>query len=325
MSNVPAKRSTDNPPLRSFSSLYPSRETWTKRVRENLCQLLSPARLTPTLANGAPIHLVKIERRGRTGRAQSASLLAHVSAIAAILLLAAQGRRNATSVRPGKATEPGHLGVRSIPILDRRLFGRPSDGSGSGGGLNPIPATRGELPPRSSVQIVPPWQPQNSRPRFVANATLLDPEAAPLTNVPFAELGLPWMKDYTNSAGPGGPHGYGSTPGRTLGDGEKGPAGRGSGPSPYRPGLTQPMCQYCPDPTYSDEARKAKLQGSVTLEVLVDADGRTAHIRVARGLGFGLDEKAEEAVRAWHFVPARDAAGRGVPAWVTIEVTFHLF
>jgi len=85
------------------------------------------------------------------------------------------------------------------------------------------------------------------------------------------------------------------------------------------------MCQYCPDPTYSDEARKAKLQGSVTLEVLVDADGRTAHIRVARGLGFGLDEKAEEAVRAWHFVPARDAAGRGVPAWVTIEVTFHLF
>src|SRR3989441_10288236 len=194
MSNVPAKRSTDNPPLRSFSSLNPSRETWTKRVRENLRQLLVPARLTPAPANGAPIHLLKIERRGRTGRAQSASLLAHVSAIAAILLLAAQGQRNAPSVRPGKATEPGHLGVLSIPILDRRLFGRPSDGSGSGGGLHPNSAPRGEVPPRSSVQIVPPLQPQNSRPRFVANATFLDPEGAPATKGSFPQIGVAGIK-----------------------------------------------------------------------------------------------------------------------------------
>jgi outer membrane biosynthesis protein TonB len=39
----------------------------------------------------------------------------------------------------------------------------------------------------------------------------------------------------------------------------------------------------------------------------------------------GLDERAEQAIRGWKFVPAHDAARRPVPAWVTVEAVFRLF
>jgi hypothetical protein len=48
-------------------------------------------------------------------------------------------------------------------------------------------------------------------------------------------------------------------------------------------------------------------------------------IRVVRGPGYGLEERAEETVPGWKFRPARDAANRTVPAWVIIEAVFRLF
>jgi len=85
------------------------------------------------------------------------------------------------------------------------------------------------------------------------------------------------------------------------------------------------MCRICPDPLYSDEARKAKMQGHITLRVLVGADGRAREIQVVHGLGMGLDENAIGAVRSWQFVAAKDAARRPVASWITIETVFRLF
>jgi protein TonB len=89
--------------------------------------------------------------------------------------------------------------------------------------------------------------------------------------------------------------------------------------------LSPPKCAYCPDPQYSDEAREAKLQGAVTLLVLVGADGRASQIRIVRGIGLGLDDRAVQAIRSWKFVPALDASRRAVRAWVTVEAVFRLF
>ena len=74
-----------------------------------------------------------------------------------------------------------------------------------------------------------------------------------------------------------------------------------------------PTCDYCPYPVYTDEARHVKVQGTVTLRVLVGTDGRASQIRVVRGLGYGLEERAEQTVRGWKFKPAIDAARRPVP------------
>ena len=82
------------------------------------------------------------------------------------------------------------------------------------------------------------------------------------------------------------------------------------------------VCLRCPDPLYSDEARKAKMQGQVTMRVLVGLDGRAGDIQ----LTLGLDENAVRVVvRGWQFVPAKDAARRPVATWITIETVFRLF
>ena len=85
----------------------------------------------------------------------------------------------------------------------------------------------------------------------------------------------------------------------------------------------QPQLVYKEEPEYSDEARKAHSEGVVVLEVDVDVTGRPTNIRVLRGIGFGLDEKAKAAVARWKFRPAI-AGDRPVVAPATIEVTFRL-
>ena len=155
--------------------------------------------------------------------------------------------------------------------------------------------------------------------------TIFDPAAAPVL-APVSKVGLLWMRDDTNSPGPGDSDTIGSGPGKTMGDGLRdGPGGFGESPSRYRSGDTLPSCAYCPDPQYTDEAREAKLQGRAILRVLVGADGRASQIRIVQGIGLGLDERAEQAIRGWKFVPAHDGARRAVPAWVTVEAVFRLF
>ena len=75
-------------------------------------------------------------------------------------------------------------------------------------------------------------------------------------------------------------------------------------------GYGSPACLYCPQPQFSDEAVKAKYQGTVLLVAIITADGRATDIRVAKGLGLGLDEKAVEAVRTWRFRPALGPDGK---------------
>ena len=85
-----------------------------------------------------------------------------------------------------------------------------------------------------------------------------------------------------------------------------------------------PVVIYSPEPSFSDEARKAKYQGTVELFVVVGKDGHTYDIRVAQSLGMGLDEKAMEAVAHWRFKPAA-LNGQPVATRILVEVDFHLY
>jgi TonB family protein len=77
------------------------------------------------------------------------------------------------------------------------------------------------------------------------------------------------------------------------------------------------------DPEYSQDARKSRIEGTVVMTVEVGTDGEAHHIRVARGLGHGLDEEAITAVARWRFKPAvKDGVCVQVPA--TIEMVFRL-
>jgi TonB family protein len=89
-------------------------------------------------------------------------------------------------------------------------------------------------------------------------------------------------------------------------------------------GIGQPSCVRCPQPSYSNKARDAKISGTVALHLLITPEGRAANIQVRRPLGYGLDENAVEAVRDWQFKPAADAEGKPVPVWADIEVSFRI-
>jgi protein TonB len=78
-----------------------------------------------------------------------------------------------------------------------------------------------------------------------------------------------------------------------------------------------------PPPAYSDEARNAKLEGTVILRTIIGVDGIPTDVEVVRALGQGLDEKAVAAVRGWRFQPAT-MDDKPVAVQISIEVTFKL-
>jgi protein TonB len=92
-----------------------------------------------------------------------------------------------------------------------------------------------------------------------------------------------------------------------------------------RNGVSAPKCVYCPAAEFTNKARKDKLAGTVTLAVIVNADGTVRDISVTKGLGDGLDESAVKTVKKWEFKPATDRDGNPVPVKVAVQVSFHLY
>jgi len=93
----------------------------------------------------------------------------------------------------------------------------------------------------------------------------------------------------------------------------------------YRPGsgVTQPSVIRKTDVEFSEEARIAKVSGTVLMSVIVGEDGKVRDARVDRSVGLGVDEKAIEAVRTWQFEPGiKD--GMPVAVAVNVEVNFRI-
>jgi TonB family protein len=76
-------------------------------------------------------------------------------------------------------------------------------------------------------------------------------------------------------------------------------------------------------PTYSQEALEAQLQGAVLVSLTTQPDGSPSDLRVVEGLGKGLDEKAMEALAQWRFKPVF-VNGIFLPQQVTLRVDFKL-
>ncbi len=93
---------------------------------------------------------------------------------------------------------------------------------------------------------------------------------------------------------------------------------------PGQNGVTRPRCISCANPSYTDEARKLKISGTLLMVVTVEADGSTSDIFIERPLGHGLDGSAIDWVLKWKFDPAVDAQGHPVATHVQLEVSFNL-
>jgi periplasmic protein TonB len=205
-----------------------------------------------------------------------------------------------------------------------------SHGGGGGGDRDKLGATKGNAPRFAREQLTPPAiVVRNNDPKLPEEATVVGPPNVALSKL--NNIGDPLSRilgSPSNGTGVGG--GIGSAAGGGIGSGYGtgiGPGrGGGIGGGLYRVGngVSAPRALFDPEPEYTDEARKAKMQGVVVLALIVAPDGRARDIRVARSLGMGLDEKAIEAVRKWKFDPAR-RDGQPVSVQISVEVNFHLY
>jgi protein TonB len=205
-----------------------------------------------------------------------------------------------------------------------------SGGGGGGGDRDKLAASKGSPPKFAAEQLTPPAAViRNPAPQLPAEPTVIGPPQIqwpqlgqagdPLSNIVSPASNGP---GYGGGIGSGSGGGVGSGHGPGVGPGWGG--GIGGGTYHVGGGVTAPHAIYAPDPEYSEQARKAKFQGTLVLWMVVGPDGRPRDIRVARSLGMGLDEKAIEAVKTWRFEPARKD-GNPVAVQINVEVSFRLY
>ncbi|MGD0973370.1 MAG: energy transducer TonB [Candidatus Korobacteraceae bacterium] len=206
-------------------------------------------------------------------------------------------------------------------------------GGGGGGDHDKIPAVKGKLPKPAMEQITPPAMVvRNDHPKLAVEPTVVMPPQVKLPTMNAMNFGDP------KAVLPSGPASNGTGSGGGIGSGSGGGVGVGTGPGVGQGrgggigggvfrvgnGVSAPRALDAPDPEYSEEARKAKYQGTVVLWMVVDPNGAPQQVRVTRKLGMGLDEKAIEAVRKWKFEPAMKD-GKPVAVQISVEVNFRLY
>jgi protein TonB len=220
------------------------------------------------------------------------------------------------------------------PYMTTLPAGAKKAGGGGGGGDRSVtPPTKGRAPKFDYTQFTPPEATlKNPAPKLPMDPTLLGPPDLKVANPPLPNMGDPLAASVNYSGGPGGGGGIGTGTSGGIGSGSGAGLGpgntAGTGGGDFRAGVNgvgSPVCIYCPPPEYSDEARKAKYQGTVLLDVTVTSDGRVVNPFVIKGPGLGMEEKALAQVRNWKMRPALGPSGKPVNCRVQIEVTFHLY
>jgi periplasmic protein TonB len=300
-----------------------------KSLFRGLDELFFPKKLPPLVLESKPEPVKEIWgfysnwKVGAYGVAGYYALL-----FAAVALTVLIGHRIVSAAPTQKVTvtlvDPG-----DIPAL--KPSATRSGGGGGGGDRDVLQASKGKLPKFAMEQITPPVAViRNDHPKLAVEPTIVIPPQVQLASNNMPNLGDPMAHAIVPSNGTGSGSGIGSGSGGGVGSG-KGPGfgpgeggGTGGGIFHVGGGVSPPRVIYQVDPEFSEEARKAKYQGTCTLMLVVDASGHPTNIRVASSLGMGLDEKAIEAVKNWRFEPSMKD-GHPVRVEIAVEVEFHLY
>jgi len=321
---VPAKAPNFN--IKAEASLFQS-------LRENLRDALFPEKLPPLKLTSRPVAVRSIWGAYDNRKvARTSSVMVHIALIAALVAASILGHKVYQDQKKEMVTVIAPDISEYMPMTPKQM---PTiQGGGGGGDRDKVIAPKGRLPKPAMEQITPPEVViRNDHPKLTAEPTVVMPPQVKLASNNLPNLGDPKSPVIGGppSNGVGSGAGIGSGAGGGIGSGTGGGVGPGIGGGygggVFRPGVggvTAPRAIYKPDPEYSEEARKAKYQGTVVLGLIVDAAGRPRGLKVEHGLGMGLDEKALEAVRNWKFEPA-EKDGKPVAVAISVEVEFRLF
>jgi len=243
---------------------------------------------------------------------------------------------------------PGRVGFQNKKGEGSGPSPKAAHGGGGGGNGNPIPSQTGKLPPPSTILAAIPTRPPLNPPALPAAGIDIDPALWKDLKAPV--YGDPRSKSEIESKGPGDGEGIGEGQGTGIGKGrgpgvgpgEKGNMGGGSrepgccgpGGGSDRDGNDQPFAGsqveqrarvlFKPEPTYTEDARRNQITGTVMLRVVFASNGDVVQIRAVHSLPYGLTERAIAAARQIKFVPAvRD--GRPVSVFMQLEYNFNLY
>ena len=281
-------------------------------------------------SEGSLLYLVspapRLPARSRSAsRGGFASVAAHAAVALLVVSLAVWSRppTSTTSSRPDRTQM-----TRVVFLV------RPGPGGGGGGGGNKqsrpasraraighaartVPVARRAEPPTLRNEETP------IQPQMLLEAQPLAADTMLMTGLPDAPPSLPF------SRGPGSGEGVGNGTGSGIGSGVGpgvGPgSGGGFGGGAYRigSGIVPPTLLRQVTPRYTGDAMRQRIQGTVTLEVVISREGIPTAIRVIRSLDRGLDEEAIAAARQWRFAPGR-IGDTPVDVLVTILLEFNI-
>jgi periplasmic protein TonB len=312
-------------------------ELWFQSLYGNVKELVHPPQRQPLQVTSMPVVVGDIWGQYAPQKKSWALSVGFQSLLVVLLLTvfsAKSVQQKAAEIIPLIAPDLAPYQPKLAPKA-REMSG---GGGGGGGDRSPLPASKGRLPKAALRQFTPPAAvPNNPNPKLTMDPSLIIPPEVPLPQVNLPNYGDPLAKIGPLSNGPGSGGGIGSGSGGGIGSGKGGGFGPGEGGGTgggtfggfaegafhIGPGVSAPILLYKVEPEYSEEARKAKYQGTVIINAEIDTNGRVINPRVGRSLGLGLDEQALEAIKKWSFRPGYKD-GKPVTVIATIEVNFRL-
>ena len=101
------------------------------------------------------------------------------------------------------------------------------------------------------------------------------------------------------------------------------PSAEPEGPIYVGGNVLPPEKIYAPQPIYTEIARKARIQGVVIVQAIIDKEGKVTNVKVLKGLPMGLDESAVDAIKKWQF-KAATLNGKPVTVYFNLTVNFKL-
>jgi TonB family protein len=280
----------------------------------------------PTPATSRPIFAADPLAFKRDQTSSAISFVVHAVVITLVLTLALKAH---TVVTPERTTIVMPVDFKlTVPPPAAMPVARVQGGGGGGGAHEVVEPVRGHPPTViAKMQIMAPQIIRIDRPKLSVEPTEMVkmPDNNNLPTLGMAES----PQIALASQGRGSGSGFGQGLGGGIGAGHGSGAGPGSGGG-YGGGLmsvgggvSAPQVIHSVEPEFTDDARKANYQGSVSIKLIVDSQGNPQDVRLASHLGMGLDEKAIEAVRQYKFRAAM-YQGHPVSVQIVIDVDFHL-
>jgi protein TonB len=270
-------------------------------------------KLPPLVLESKPIAVPDRMATKRSPASAAFAIGAHVVIILLIALFIASQMKMMTPAKKDIATV---IAPQTPPPIAPKL-----QQIGGGGGQHDIaPVSKGRLPDLAQKQLIAPKAPPTVAPKLAVDPTVVVQKDLKMATNDMPNLGAPSSSLNGVSLGNGTGTGIGSGNGSGIGPGSG--SNTGGGPVAVGGGVSKPVPIFVPEAEFSEEARKAKFSGNVLVYLWIDTNGKPSHVRVARGVGMGLDEKAIEAVRKYQFKPAmKDGKPVLVDMYVNVEFT----